>query len=144
MVILCGWFLAVGPLRFLWCGPATRNIQRCDRFPSPPCPGRPGDGPDGFPSGNLRQLSTGSCPDLGYVHRLVLKGRTGHLFNLLLILSLTLTSSILGVPAAPAGQVDLPAGGALRAPPARRPMFCRGRRNIQKRRKWIYFCFGLF
>ncbi len=41
-------------------------------------------------------------------------------FNLFLISKPTLISSILGFPAAAAGQIDLPAGRALRAPPVGR------------------------
>ncbi len=37
-------------------------------------------------------------------------------------LNSTFISSILGVPVAPAGKIDLPAGGALRAPPVGRPI----------------------
>jgi hypothetical protein len=48
------------------------------------------------------------------------RGRTGRVLSSSQIAALTLISSILGTPAAPAGQLDLTTGERLRAPPAGR------------------------
>ena len=64
-----------------------------------------------------------------------LECRINKLFSLLLIFKPVLISSMLGVPAAPAGQVDLPAGGARsapRAPPVGRSIWPAGAAGIPK------------